>query len=69
MFAGSSAVVLLMSGSARNDNISATQTQPEPTCKTREELEVWQLTHLEKTLASGSTEEGMGCSIKIIIMI
>lgn len=47
------------------------QQKPSPSqhAGAREELEVWQLTHLEKTLASGSTEEGMGCSIKIIITI
>lgn len=39
VFAGRSAVALLMSGSVRNDNISVTKSQPEPMCR-RKELQV-----------------------------
>lgn len=51
MFAGSSTVALLMSGSVENEEFSVTKIQPEPKCRRKREAigPVLQLTHLVKT--------------------
>lgn len=67
MFAGSSTVALLMSGSV--ENFPVTKTQPEPRCRRKREAigPVLQLTHLVKTSTKPEAiEQSVECNNQVL---